>query len=85
MLKNKRVKIYVVLFEMNINFSNLYHKGVHNIMIVIKELVWGRGGECAKLFVNNQSLSNVVNLLDLKWANYIHKTLCFYLHCLNLS
>jgi hypothetical protein len=39
MLKNKMVKIYVVVFETNINFSNLYHKGAHNIMIVIKQLV----------------------------------------------
>jgi hypothetical protein len=36
MLKNKRVKIYVVVFEANTNSSNLYHKDVHNIMIIIK-------------------------------------------------
>jgi len=39
MLRNKRVKIYVVVFEANTNSSNLYHKGVHNIMIVIKQSV----------------------------------------------
>jgi hypothetical protein len=54
-----------VVFETNTNSSNLYHKGVHNIMIVIKQLVWGG----AKPFVNNQSSNNVVKLLDLKWAN----------------
>jgi len=36
MLKNKGVEIYVVVSEMNTNSSNLYHKGVHNMMIVIK-------------------------------------------------
>jgi hypothetical protein len=45
MLKTKKVEIYVMFFEANINSSNLYHKGVHNIMIVIKQLVWERGGE----------------------------------------
>jgi hypothetical protein len=66
MLKNKRVKIYVVVLKKNINFSNLYHKGAHNIMIIMKQLIWGGG---AKPFVNNQSLNNVMKLLDLKWAN----------------
>jgi hypothetical protein len=69
MLKNKMVKIYVVVFEANTNSSNLYHKAVHNIMIVIKQFCLGGRGGCAKPFVKNQSLNNVVKLLDLKWAN----------------
>jgi hypothetical protein len=44
MLKNKGVEIYVVVSEMNTNSSNLYHKGVHNMMIVIKQLVVAGGG-----------------------------------------
>jgi hypothetical protein len=36
MLKNKKVMIYVVVLEANTNSSNLYHKGIHNIMTVIK-------------------------------------------------
>ncbi len=68
MLKNKGVEIYVVVSEMNTNSSNLYHKGAHNMMIVIKQLVVGGGG-CGKPFVNNQSSNNVMKLLDLKCAN----------------
>jgi hypothetical protein len=44
MLRNKRVKIYVEVFEANTNSSNFYHKGVHNIMIVVKQSVWGGVG-----------------------------------------
>jgi hypothetical protein len=67
MLKNKRVKIYIVVFEANINSFNMYHKGAH--MIVIKQLVWGGGGGGAKPFFDKKSSNNFVKLLDLKWAN----------------
>jgi hypothetical protein len=68
MLINKKVKIYVVVLEVNTNSSNLYHKGIHNNMIVIKQSVFKGGGGGVKPFVNNQSSSNVVKLLNLKWA-----------------